>query len=268
LKRTGSTLFTILFRYLKYRTGAKSITGRGIHSPLVYDLCRKVLVNDDGMRVPEQIIKARSAVEKDRSILTFRAFGAGSRTGSGTSRSIRSLATRSSVPGKYGALLYRLIRWYQPATVIELGTGIGVSTLYLAAASDQTVITVEGSPEKYAFAGTLLSQSGLKNVDLRTGTFHECLDGMESELKRRSVVFIDGDHRYLPTLELVNRLITMSIGHELLVVIDDIHWSDEMERAWKVLCRDPRIAVSVDIFQFGLLFIRDTISKQHFTITF
>lgn len=288
--RTGSTHTAILIKYLKYRLAARGRRGRGIHSPLVYDLIRKVIVNEERWKVPGRVVEVHRALLKDRTRLAFEEFGAGSRVastesggdsrddftgsdaGSGitsvASRSIRSLTRRSSVNRRFGRFLFRLVRWFRPDELIELGTGIGVSTLYLSAAFDRQMESVEASPQKHAFSKVLFEQYGIKNVKTHCGTFMQCFEDVVPDPDARSMVFLDGDHRYGATMELVERLIDTRKNGEMLIVIDDIHWSEEMERAWNELRHDSRIPFTVDLFQVGLVFIRDEVSKQHFTLTF
>jgi len=60
--------------------------------------------------------------------------GAGSRLGAYRSRTIGSIARTSAKPAKYGQLLFRLAQRFQPKTVFDLGTSLGLTTAYLAKA--------------------------------------------------------------------------------------------------------------------------------------
>jgi hypothetical protein len=53
------------------------------------------------------------------------------------------------------------------------------------------------------------------------------------------------------------------------VILDDIHWSEEMEQAWKH-CKDhDLVTLSIDLFFIGILIFRKEIKeKQHFRIRF
>jgi hypothetical protein len=54
-----------------------------------------------------------------------------------------------------------------------------------------------------------------------------------------------------------------------MIIIHDIHWSREMEEAWKVIRSHPKVKMTVDIFSAGLIFFRKEFQvKQHFTIRF
>lgn len=84
-----------------------------------------------------------------------------------------------------GLLCYLLLRALRARRVIELGTSMGVSTLYLAAAvrdnGGGTVVATEILPEKAARARENLAKAGLLEfVDLRVGDARETL-ALESE---------------------------------------------------------------------------------------
>jgi predicted O-methyltransferase YrrM len=80
-------------------------------------------------------------------------------------------------------------------------------------------------------------------------------------------VFLDGNHRKEPVLKYFNQLFP-ALANESVVVIDDINWSNEMQSAWRELKKDPRVQVSVDLYQLGLLFICPGLSKEDFTIRY
>lgn len=49
-------------------------------------------------------------------------------------------------------------------------------------------------------------------------------------------------------------------------VIDNIHASEQMQRAWQAIKKDPRVTVTIDTYHLGLVFFRRESVKQHFTI--
>lgn len=54
-----------------------------------------------------------------------------------------------------------------------------------------------------------------------------------------------------------------------MIVLDDIHWSAEMEAAWETIKQHPQVRMSIDLFFIGIVFFREEFKvKQHFTIRF
>ena len=56
--------------------------------------------------------------------------------------------------------------------------------------------------------------------------------------------------------------------NDTILVFDDIHWSEGMEEAWKHIVAHSATTLTIDIFQFGLVFLRKELSKQHFVIRY
>ena len=51
-----------------------------------------------------------------------------------------------------------------------------------------------------------------------------------------------------------------------IIAIDDIHYSKEMERAWKELKQDQHVTTSMDLYHMGLLFVDTHYLKRHYRI--
>jgi predicted O-methyltransferase YrrM len=98
--------------------------------------------------------------------------GAGSKVNSSDTRKIKDIAKNTLKDAKYGQLLFRLVNRFKPKTVLELGTSLGVSTMYLAAASKKTKITtVEGCKNTAKVAQINFDKIGFKNIELVNDTF-------------------------------------------------------------------------------------------------
>ena len=91
-----------------------------------------------------------------------------------------------------GALLHVLTRAVGAQRVLEVGTAIGVSTLYMARGLPQggQIVTFEIDPERQAAARGFLERAGLLDrVDLRLRDAREGLRGLEGEF---DLAFVDG----------------------------------------------------------------------------
>ena len=53
-----------------------------------------------------------------------------------------------------------------------------------------------------------------------------------------------------------------------MIVLGDIHWSAEMEQAWKQIQAHPRVQLTLDLFDVGLVFFNEQPQKQHFILEF
>ena len=261
--------FRIARDFIRHRFSAFSTQGHGIHSPFVFDfvtaVCRDQKIYEDYARVE----RLRSGLLKNHTLLEVTDLGAGSAYGQSRQRTVSSIARRAAKPKKFGQLLYRIAAHYQPKTILELGTSLGLSTAYLALGNPKArVYTIEGSARIAEVAKNNFRELGLNNTELREGPFSEQLPGLLRDTGPVDLAFIDGDHRYSSTLDYFEQLIVRAAAHSVLI-FDDIHWSAGMQSAWKRICGDPRVMLSIDLFSMGMAFFNPSFRvKQHFRIRF
>ena len=192
-------------------------------------------------------------------------FGAGSHTGAGRQRRIADIARTAAKPRHLAQLLFRLVNYFRPATILELGTSLGLTTAYLASAdSRHRVITFEGCPNVAAVAHETFTALELRNVEVVVGNIDDTLAPALAALSAPiDFAFFDGNHRYEPTLRYFE-LCQQHRTADSVFVFDDIHWSEDMERAWEAIKAHPDVTLTVDLFYIGLVFFRKNQPKQHF----
>lgn len=168
---------------------------------------------------------------------------------------MENLARQKAPPRIWGLLLFRLVRELRPATCLELGTGLGISAAYQAAAfrlnGRGRLVTVEAAESRVALAERNLVALGLGDVDIRLGRFDEVLAGILEELGPVDLALVDGHHAERPTLQYFER-ITGHLSPTAVLIFDDITWSAGMTRAWRRIRSDARVTVSVDLGRMGL----------------
>ncbi len=262
--------FQLAKKYIQYYLTASNGKGHGIHSPFVFEFITKAL-NDNRTYYSYQTIEAlRKQLKQDETVLTIDDFGAGSSFDLNKKRKISSIAKSALKSKKLAQLLFRIINYYQPQTIFELGTSLGITTAYLASGNlNAKIVTMEGSHEVANIAKKNFGQLQLKNITLIQGDFDETLPSTINE--RRSTIdfaFIDGNHRKAPTIKYFRQLLEKVNEHSIFV-FDDIHWSKEMEEAWQIIQSHAAVTLTIDLFFIGLVFFRKKIkTKQHFTIRF
>lgn len=233
--------------------------GHGVHSPFVYELARTVFPAQpvDAQHVAEQW---RSACVANTQTIAVTDFG----TGVSGPRTIASIARRAAKAPQQGALLGRLVQFLKPQYLLELGTSLGITTLYEAQPGQQQFITLEGCAATAAVAQTAFEKYNA-NAEVITGNFDETLEPTLNRFPRLDYVYIDGNHRREPTLRYFEQCLP-KLHNDAVVVFDDIHWSHEMEAAWREICAHPRVRVSIDLFHFGVVFFRGEQPKEHFVL--
>jgi predicted O-methyltransferase YrrM len=260
----------LLLKYVQYYLKASNGKGHGVHSPFVFDFITRILNDDRTFYAFEQIEQMRANMLTDGRSLTIEDFGAGSRLVKNNQRLVKQIAQSSLKPKKYSQLLFKMVDVYQPKHILELGTSLGITTAYLATANTQAkVITMEGAAAVAEVAKANFEQLQLSNIELVQGNFDTKLQGVLAEqMPSVDFAFVDGNHRYKPTVQYFEQLLQVVHEHSI-IVFDDIHWSKEMEAAWHTIINDSAVTLSIDLFFIGIVFFRkENKVKQHFAIRY
>ncbi|WP_022822609.1 O-methyltransferase [Hymenobacter norwichensis] len=260
----------MLFQALSYvRFFFRSGNAHGLHSPFVFGLYNYVIHHSGQFAAFEPIEHRRQELLRNRQLLEVRDFGAGSHTGAGRQRRIGDIARTAAKPIALAQLLFRLVNHFQPRTILELGTSLGLTTAYLAAADSRSrVLTFEGCLNTANVARQTFEQLHLSNVELVEGNLDETLaPTLASLTEPLDFAFFDGNHRYEPTLRYFN-LCAAHRTERSVFVLDDIHWSADMERAWIDVQQHPEVRLTIDLFFVGLVFFRRNQPRQHFQLRF
>ncbi|RDC63482.1 O-methyltransferase [Adhaeribacter pallidiroseus] len=179
----------------------KSSRLHGIHSPFVFNLYNRVIRHTGSFYVFPEIENLRRSLYSRPNKIPVRDYGAGSRVKNSATKSIRQIALDAANPPHLAHLLFRLVNFQQPHTILEIGTSLGLTTAYLAAARKQaSVYTLEGCPATAQQAQLNLKKLKLRNVQVITGNFEETLPILLSQLNSVDFVLFDGNHRFEPTL--------------------------------------------------------------------
>lgn len=263
--------FKLASVWLKYWLNASNGKGHGVHSPFVFDFIQKVLNDNGDYSCYPSIEVLRQSLKGDDTELEILDFGAGSRVNSQQRRKISSIARSALKPARFSQLLFRMVHYYKPSVIVELGTSLGVTTAYLASGNSQAkVITMEGAPSVASVARKNFGILGLSNIQLIEGNFDNTLPALIEQCKSTGAdfVFLDGNHRYEPTMQYFKQFLSV-INEHSIVILDDIHWSEEMEKAWEEVKQHPAVSMTIDLFFIGIVLFRtDFKIKQHFSVRF
>lgn len=259
----------LLFRFLSYKLFSTGRKGHGVHSPFVFKFIQNVLnkssigLSEDG----KNLLQWHLNLEHCRDEIRIVEMGAGSRKDVGSSVSIGKMIKKTGIRPKYGRLLGSLVQYYKSDKIIELGTGFGVSTVYLAKSlPDVELHTVEGDKARLTFAENEFRELGLKNILTYNESFDDFL--ARSLFKQGNyAIFLDGNHSLEPTLEYFNFFVDIC-DEDSFIVLDDINWSDEMRTAWQMVKRHPSVTISIDLFFMGIVFFRKGLAKQDYILNF
>ena len=263
------TRFQLAKKYIKYYLSAANSKGHGMHSPFVFDFIIHVLNDTKKYPCYKEIERKRKVLLSNNKIIEVEDFGAGSTVLPFKQRRIKDIAASSLKPKKFAQLLFRIAQYYQSETIVELGTSLGITTMYLASANEKSAVyTLEGAPAIAKIASENFQNAGFKNIWLSVGSFEKTLSSLIQKLEKVDLLFIDGNHRKKATLDYFDLFLTKKEA-ESVFIFDDIHWSKEMEEAWNTIQSHPDVTLTIDLFFIGLVFFKkDFVVKQHFTIRF
>jgi len=257
----------VLRAYLKHLWKARD--EHGLHSPFVFELYTQVI------KKPEEIYYAYTEIEQLRKELltstdfvTVQDFGAGSKIHKSSKRALREIAQNATKNTSIGQLLFRLVNYFQPKTVLDLGTCLGITTAYLASPIPQsTVYTFEGSDSLVELAQKHFKMLHLSNIHTIAGNIDYTLPTTLDTLETIDFAFVDANHRYEPTLRYFEHILSKS-HEDTVIIFDDIYWSKEMQKAWQDIVSHPQVMISIDLFWMGMVFLRKKQPKQHFILKF
>jgi predicted O-methyltransferase YrrM len=134
--------------------------------------------------------------------------------------------------------------------------------LYLAQKNDARVTTFEGVPEIADIAKLTFEFSEASNIQMIQGNIDSTLPAYLQSIRKVDLIFMDANHRYQPTLNYFERLIP-KITETSILIIDDIHYSAGMEKAWEQIKKHKIVYGSADLYRCGILFFDPSLNKQH-----
>jgi predicted O-methyltransferase YrrM len=182
-------------------------------------------------------------------------FGAGSRK-QGKPGTLASMTRCASAGSHKGRLLFKLARHYQPDVILELGTALGISTMYLALGNPKSrILTVEGNPQLARVATAGFASNQLNNITIINSRFDVVLESIKPEIQHNALIYIDGNHTYDATLKYYDWFMRCTPDNTILV-FDDIRWSPGMMQAWKEIAAKAANCIILDLFHTGILFRR------------
>jgi predicted O-methyltransferase YrrM len=222
----------------------------------------------------------RTEINASTKYLTRTDYGAGSPDSNWTQDKMRAgvevadtlghISQVSSKSSFWCCLLFKLIRTVHPTSCIEMGTNVGISAAYQAAAlrlnGHGTLATIEGAAPLADIAKSNFQQLGLDTVEVVVGRFQDALPDLLKNRGPVDYVFVDGHHDEQATMAYFEQIFPF-LAEAALVVFDDITWSEGMKRAWNTIAYDKRVSVAVDLGPVGLCVIDNSIAgRRYFSI--
>ena len=256
-----SFLINKSYLYLKHRLKSKS--SLYLHSPFVFQFYNEV-IKGKPLESDIKINNYKKTLLEDNKSIEIQDFGAGSKVLSNSSRKIKDIARHNSKDIKQGSFMSRLVRFLKPNTILEYGTSLGISSLYMGSAlnSNAQLISMEGDPQLSEIAQNGCDLFNLKNIQLLNGEFDTCFPEVLQKTNSLDLVYFDGNHLKEPTLKYFQDCINLA-NEDSAFVFDDIRWTADMLSAWNIIKAHPKVSLSIDLFDMGIIFFRQQ-AKENF----
>ncbi|MGV9002745.1 O-methyltransferase [Flavobacterium sp.] len=250
--------------YIKFHWNSKN--QHGVHSPFVFDLVTKCFY--DTRKYPEykDLKNYRNSLLQNKNLIEVTDFGAGSRVFKSNKRQVAQIAKTAGISSRRSELLFRITTYFQPSTILEIGTSLGLATSALSLGNKNgEITTLEGCPKTLNQCKLELQTLNINNVISVNTEFSSYLNASKFKPTTFDLIYFDGNHSKKATLEYFDLLIS-TITNDTIWIFDDIHWSHGMEEAWQTIQNHPKVRVTIDTFQWGIVFFREEQRKEHFVI--
>ncbi len=259
---------TILLSYIKFLLN--STNEHGVHSPFVFDFVMKCIYDKTNYPEYEVLKNYRKFLLENKNTIEVTDFGAGSRVFKSNNREIAKIAQTAGISQKNAELLFRIVRYFQPKTILEIGTSLGLATSALSSGNQNAeIISLEGCPNTMAITKEMFQNSSFKfnaeNIKFVNTKFEDYLSNCQLKTENWQLIYFDGNHSKKATLAYFETLLP-TISNDSVWIFDDIHWSLDMEEAWDSIKNHPEVSVTIDTFQWGIVFFRKEQNKEHFII--
>jgi predicted O-methyltransferase YrrM len=250
---------------LRYFFNAK--TKYDIHSPFVVDFIEYVLEDRRLFYAFSELDRMRHRLLRNSESIQITDLGAGSKVNTQKTRQIKDIAKHSAIAEATAQWLFRIVVHYQPKTIVELGTSLGISTIYLAAATHQgEVFTIEGCQDTAEVAQKTFETMEMSHIHGLVGAFADVLPNILKNIEKLDLVFIDGDHQKGACYDYFETCLA-KIHDKSIIIVADIHWSKEMEACWEQIKQHQSVRLSIDLWHLGaLFFVPAILEPQHLTL--
>lgn len=254
--------------YVTHWLTAWNTGGEGIHSPKLFYIVRMLLYDTNGYYAWDKIEERREAMLRAPKMIRVTDYG----TGESGERLVLDIAKTSLCSQKEGRMYYRLVEYLGrekgELNILELGTSLGIATAYLASSNKKNhVTTLEGSHELAELARGNWRKLGIDNVECVEGNIDETLAVTLCNNAHACVdlALLDANHTKDATLRYFDQ-IAQKVCEGTVVIVDDIHYTCEMNEAWNAIKRREDVTTTMDLYECGLVFFDKHYLKKHYKL--
>lgn len=157
-------------------------------------------------------------------------------------------------------MLFRLVNALQPRFILEIGTGAGVSTGYLAAVSRKTPVITLDAPHP-AVSEVRENMKAFPQIEYRNGDVLPMLDALTEE--GRPIDFVHMAHTAF--FREAFDIVLPYLNEKSVVVVEGVRGNNR--KSWfESLAKDSRTGVVITKGSVGMLFFDMKMYKQHYRL--
>lgn len=162
---------------------------------------------------------------------------------------------------KVDKFLFRLVNYLQPSHLIEIGTGSGLSTRYMAAGNVKMTVATWTSESVDEVSQLLMSEPSITYNQGREDALAEYWKKMAPT---KTLVHIAHTPYYKETFEQLLPL----VDENTCFIIGSPHANAAKKHWWKEVIADERTGVTFDLYDIGLVFFDKKRIKEHRIVNF
>ena len=250
------------WQYIKYFFRSKHWRGYGVHSPYMFYLVTMIIEDKNSFYRFSQIENMRKILKKTTKKIKIEEGGVEKEVG------ISSLLKKGVISPTYDQLLFRLIKFFHPKNILEIGTSAGVTSMYMAAPySDTKVCTVENQKEVAKLARLSFQRAEFHNIEV----YNPKEDGTRYDKKIKETDF---DLYYFgreSTVAEIKEVLTRDSGKftgNTVIIMSDIYKSEEKELLWSEMKQIRGVRVSLELFFYGILIFNEDLRPESYNLFF
>lgn len=165
-------------------------------------------------------------------------------------------------PERVDKLLFRLVNYFRPQSILEVGTGAGLSLCYMATGRvGARCVSLPGEDASVVVAECVDS---CENVTVVTGPLMETLQKELALEPKVDFLHIAHTDDYAQVLEKFFPHAT----EKSVVVIEGIYDTRAKQEWWRGVVANERTGITFDLYDVGLVFFDSAKNKQHYVVNF
>ena len=241
--------------YLQYYWSA--LTKYKIHSPFVFDFVNNIFEDERYYHFMGVIENYRqNLLRTDDKIATTSGI-----------KSINQLVKTKAINDRVGELLFKTVNEYKPNAILELGTNLGIATLYQATVNSVAqVVTLEEDVEVAKKTADYFKRLGTKNIELKSGQIEQQLSIVLQQLGIVEHLFFNNFWGIATTCGYFEQCLPYFVPNTVFVFRAP-YATKESITVWKKLQKHPKVKLSLDVYDLGFLFFRSEQKEvAHYTL--